>query len=100
MRGVEAAGWFQTAVALGLVGCILVIGAVILAGGVDWGNLQPYFAPEKTTMASIFTVTALAPWEYSLALTVSHRRRKNTHSPIRKPKHCSFPLSLWQRSCT
>ena len=64
MRGVEAAGWFQTAVALGLVGCILVIGAVILAGGVDWSNLQPYFAPEKTTLASIFTVTALAPWAY------------------------------------
>ena len=64
MRGVEAAGWFQTAVALGLVGCILIIGAVILAGGVDWSNLQPYFAPEKTTMASIFTVTALAPWAF------------------------------------
>ena len=64
MRGVEAAGWFQTAVALGLVGCILVIGAVILAGGVDWSNLQPYFAPEKTTLASIFTITALAPWAY------------------------------------
>ena len=64
MRGVEAAGWFQTAVALGLVGCILVIGAVILAGGVDWSNLQPYFAPEKTTLASIFTITALAPLAY------------------------------------
>ena len=64
MRGVEAAGWFQTAVALGLVGCILVIGAVILAGGVDWSNLQPYFAPEKTTLASIFTITALAPWAF------------------------------------
>ncbi|MDO4280402.1 MAG: APC family permease [Peptococcaceae bacterium] len=64
MRGVEAAGWFQTAVALGLVGCILIIGAVILAGGVDWSNLQPYFAPDKTALASIFTVAALAPWAY------------------------------------
>ena len=64
MRGVEAAGWFQTAVALGLVGSILVIAAVVLIGGVDWSNLKPYFAPEKTALASVFSVTALAPWAF------------------------------------
>ena len=64
MRGVQAAGWFQTAVALGLVGSIFTIAAVILMGGPDWSNLQPYFAPGKTAIASIFAVTALAPWAY------------------------------------
>lgn len=53
-----------TAVAMGLVGSILVIASVILIGGVEWSNLQPYFAPEKTTLGSIFAVTALAPWAY------------------------------------
>lgn len=64
MRGVQSACWFQTAVAMGLVGSILVIASVILIGGVEWSNLQPYFAPEKTTLGSIFAVTALAPWAY------------------------------------
>ena len=64
MRGVEAAGWFQTAVALGLVGSILVIAAVILIGGVDWSNLKPYFPPEKGILTSVFTIAALAPWAY------------------------------------
>ena len=48
----------------GLVGSILVIASVILIGGVEWSNLQSYFAPEKTTLGSIFAVTALAPWAY------------------------------------
>lgn len=64
MRGVEAAGWFQTAVALGLVGSILTIAAVILIGGVDWSNLQPYFPPETGILTSVFTIAALAPWAY------------------------------------
>ncbi|MDO4280401.1 MAG: APC family permease [Peptococcaceae bacterium] len=64
LRGAEAAGWFQTAVAMGLVGAILVILSCILIHGVDLSNLKPYFAPEKSIFASIFAVTALAPWAY------------------------------------
>ncbi|MEE0511329.1 MAG: APC family permease [Peptococcaceae bacterium] len=64
MRGVEAASWFGTAVTVGLCGCMLIIAAAILMGGVDWSNLQPYFAPDKTALASIFAVAALAPWAY------------------------------------
>ncbi|MEE0511328.1 MAG: APC family permease [Peptococcaceae bacterium] len=64
MRGVEAAGWFQTAVAVGLVGAMLIIAAAILIGGVDWSNLKPYFASDKSAIASIFAVASLAPWAY------------------------------------
>lgn len=64
MRGVEAASWFGTAVALGLCGSMLIIAAAILMGGVDWSNLQPLFAPKKSALASIFAVAALAPWAF------------------------------------
>ena len=64
MRGVEAAGWFQTAVAVGLVGAMLIIAAAIMIGGVDWSNLRPYFASDKSAIASIFAVASLAPWAY------------------------------------
>lgn len=64
MRGMQSACWFQTAVAMGLVGSIMVIASVIMMGNVNWSNLQPYFAPGKTALGSIFAVTALAPWAY------------------------------------
>ena len=64
MRGVEAASWFGTAVAFGLCGAMLIIAAVILAGGVEWSNLRPYFAPDKSALASVFSVAALAPWAF------------------------------------
>lgn len=64
MRGVQAAGWFQTAVALGLVGAILVIASASLIQGLDFTNLEPLFAPGKTKIASVFAVAALAPWAY------------------------------------
>ena len=64
MRGVEAASWFGTAVALGLCGAMCIIAAVILAGGVEWSNLMPLFAPDKSALASIFAVAALAPWAF------------------------------------
>ena len=65
MRGIESASWFQTAVALGLVGSIFLIAAAVLLGdATDFGCLKPYFAPDKTPWASIFAVTALAPWAY------------------------------------
>ena len=64
MRGGEAASWFGTAVALGLCGSMLVIASAILMGGVDWSNLQPLFSPEKSAVASILSVAALAPWAY------------------------------------
>lgn len=64
MRGVEAAGWFQTAVAVGLVGAMLVIAATVLIHGVHLENLKPYFAPDKSAIASIFAIASLAPWAY------------------------------------
>lgn len=64
MRGVEAAGWFQTAVALGLVGSMLVIAAAVLMGGPDWSNLKPYFAEGKSELASVFAIASLAPWAF------------------------------------
>ena len=63
MRGVEEAGWFQT-VAVGLVGAMLIIAAAILIHGVNWDNLKPFFAPDKSAIASIFAVASLAPWAY------------------------------------
>lgn len=41
-----------------------IIAAVILAGGVEWSNLMPLFAPDKSALASIFAVAALAPWAF------------------------------------
>lgn len=64
IKGVKSAGWMQTAVALTLVGTIVLITALILGLGVDWSNAEPLFALERKWYGCIFAIVALAPWAY------------------------------------
>lgn len=64
MRGVKAAGWFQTAVALGLVGAILMVVAGVLINDPQWSNLSPAFPRTHSVGASLFAITAMAPWAF------------------------------------
>lgn len=64
MRGVKAAGWFQTAVALGLVGAILLVTAGVLIQQPSLEDLKPYFPTGQAPLAGIFGIAAMAPWAF------------------------------------
>ncbi len=64
IKGVKAAGWVQSATTIILVVAILVITGAALLNNPDFSNLQPAFAPDKTPIAGIFAVTAMAPWAF------------------------------------
>ncbi len=64
IHGIKSAGWMQTAVALLLVATILIVTALVLGKGVDWGNAEPLFAPDKKWYAGVFAIVAIAPWAY------------------------------------
>ena len=99
MRGVEAASWFGTAVALGLCGAMCIIAAVILAGGVEWSNLMPLFAPDKSALASIFAVAALAPWAFVGFGCIPQASEEYSFSNKRLAC-CSSARSVCRHSCT
>lgn len=64
IHGIKSAGWLQTAVALTLVGGILLLTAIVMFQGPDFSNLQPYFPEGKTKIGAIFAIMAMAPWAY------------------------------------
>lgn len=64
IRGIKSAGWVQTAIALTLVGAIVLITALILLMGVDWGNAEPAFQTGQPWHVSMLAVLAMAPWAY------------------------------------
>lgn len=63
IRGIKQAAWMQTAIALTLVGCILVVTFLVLSMS-DWGNLTPGFADGKNWWTGVFSIVAMAPWAF------------------------------------
>ncbi len=64
MRGVQAAGWFQTAVALGLVGAILLVTAGVMIQQPSLEDLKPYYPTGQSPIAGIFAIASMAPWAF------------------------------------
>lgn len=63
IRGIKQAAWLQTAIALTLVGCILVVSFLVL-GFSDWDNLSPGFPDGRRWWKGVFSIVAMAPWAF------------------------------------
>lgn len=66
IRGIKQAAWIQTAIALTLVGGILVIFALVMTMGGDFSNLSPAFPDSLNgnNWKGIFSIVAMTPWAY------------------------------------
>lgn len=64
LRGIKGAAWIQTAIALTLVGGILLIAGLVLMQGPEWSNLSPGFPDENRWWRGVFSIVAMAPWAY------------------------------------
>ncbi len=64
IRGIKAAAWTQTAIALTLAGGILVITALVIMQGPEWSNLAPAFPDDNKWWKGVFSIVAMAPWAY------------------------------------
>lgn len=63
IRGIKQAAWIQTAIALTLVGCILVITFLVFCIS-DWSNLAPGFPDGRRWWKGVFSIVAMAPWAF------------------------------------
>jgi amino acid transporter len=63
IRGIKQAAWMQTAIALTLVGCILVITFLVFCIS-DWNNLAPGFPDGRRWWKGVFSIVAMAPWAF------------------------------------
>ena len=63
IRGIKQAAWMQTAIALTLVGCILVITFTVMSIS-DWSNLAPGFPEGRNWWKGVFSIVAMAPWAF------------------------------------
>lgn len=63
IRGIRQAAWMQTAIALTLVGCILVITFLVFCMS-DWSNLAPAFPDGRRWWKGVFSIVAMAPWAF------------------------------------
>ena len=63
IRGIKQAAWIQTAIALTLVGCILIVSFLVL-GFSDWKNLAPGFPDGTNWWQGVFSIVAMAPWAF------------------------------------
>ena len=64
MRGVQAAGWIQTAVVLGLIGAIFLVTAGVMMSHPTLQDLKPYFPTGSNPFKGIFAIAAMAPWAF------------------------------------
>ena len=65
IRGVKFSGVFQTALALSLVGGVVIVAlAALLSPKASWASLRPAFPPSTSRMAGILAVVAIAPWAF------------------------------------
>ncbi len=64
IRGMKKAAWTQTAVALLLVGSIVLLAALALGQNPDFKNLTPGFAPGVSKWDAVFAIVAMAPWAF------------------------------------
>ncbi len=60
----KKAAWTQTAVALLLVGSIVLLAALALGQNPDFKNLTPGFAPGVSKWDAVFAIVAMAPWAF------------------------------------
>lgn len=63
IRGIKQAAWMQTAIALTLVGCILVVTFLVFCMS-DWSNLAPAFPDGRRWWKGVFSIVAMAPWAF------------------------------------
>ena len=63
IRGIKQAAWIQTAIALTLVGCILIVTFLVFCMS-DWSNLAPGFPEGRNWWTGVFSIVAMAPWAF------------------------------------
>ena len=63
IRGIKQAAWMQTAIALTLVGCILIVSFLVFSMS-DWSNLTPGFPDGRRWWKGVFSIVAMAPWAF------------------------------------
>lgn len=64
-RGVQIAGFLQTAMVFALLGSVFVLtGAAFINPVTTVGNLYPGFPTGSTPLAGILAIVAIAPWAY------------------------------------
>ena len=63
IRGIKQAAWMQTAIALTLVGCILIVSFLVFSMS-DWSNLAPGFPDGRRWWKGVFSIVAMAPWAF------------------------------------
>ena len=63
IRGIKQAAWIQAAIALTLVGCILVITFLVFCIS-DWSNIAPAFPEGRRWWKGVFSIVAMAPWAF------------------------------------
>lgn len=65
IKGVQVAGWIQTAIAMALVAAVIVLCiAAFLSPDTSAQNLQPGFPEGISKMSGIIAVVAVAPWAF------------------------------------
>ncbi|WP_317853968.1 APC family permease [Chakrabartyella piscis] len=62
IKGIKSAGWFQTLVAVALVGSVIIAFVGVMMTKPDFSNLQPYFLEGQSSVTSIVAVMAFAPY--------------------------------------
>lgn len=62
IKGIKSAGWFQTVVALSLLGSVIFVLVGVLITQPDFSNLKPYFVEGKSGFACILAIIAFAPY--------------------------------------
>ena len=62
IKGIKSAGWFQTVVALSLLGSVIFVLVGTLLTQPDLSNLQPYFVEGKTGFSCVLAIIAFAPY--------------------------------------
>ena len=65
IRGVRSVGRLQVGMTALLVGGVLIVGlGTPTAGAASGANLQPYFTPDRSPVAGVLAMLAIAPWLY------------------------------------
>lgn len=65
MRGISVAGWMQTVMALSLVAAVFVLAiGALLNPDVHFSNLKPLYPEDRSAIASVIAVVAVAPWAF------------------------------------
>lgn len=65
IRGISVAGWLQTIMVLALVGSVVILAiAALLSPAASAENLKPAYPEDRSSIASIAAIVAVAPWAF------------------------------------